>query len=100
MPSMRTAILGDKDSYFYERMIPMNDLLIQALLAEYNEADPVFASKPYYYESTSRQARAHLRTLPRTRISLPRLNLTGIVPFAARPAVIQEPVCCPVAGAA
>jgi hypothetical protein len=81
-------------------MIPMNDLLIQSLLAEYNEVDPVFATKPYYYESTSRQERSHLRTLPRTGFSLPKLSLAGIVAFAARPAVIQEPVCCPAASAA
>jgi len=77
----------------------MNDLLIQALLAEYNEADPVFASKPYYYESTNRRERAHLRSLPRTRISLPNLTLAGIVPFPTRPATSQEPACCPAASA-
>lgn len=78
----------------------MNDLLIQAMLAEYNEADPVFASKPYYYESTNRRARAHLQTLPRTGFSLPKLSLGRIMPLKARPAVSQAPLCCPAAGAA
>ena len=75
----------------------MNDLLIQALLAEYNEADPLYTRKPFFYEPTNRQERAHLRTLPRKTVSLPKLNLGGIVSFRSRPAAAPVQACCPAA---
>jgi hypothetical protein len=77
----------------------MNDLLIQALLAEYNEADPLYTRRPHYYESTNRQERTHLRTLPRKGVSLPKLNLSGIVSFRSRSTTTSVQPCCPAAAA-
>lgn len=75
----------------------MNDLLIHALLAEYNDPDPLFAIRPHYYESTNRHERAHLRALPRKGVTLPKLNLSGIVSFRSRPTETSVQACCPAA---